>query len=133
MRWVWILAGLGIVYLTATSLASSYVTATITARPMVLVRGDTRVPVWLPQTMAETQPAGTARMSVGTGAILGVRMGYLLPDGGQVSCWHAPFWVRSAASAAVSFRAADCGRRLHSTSGRRAARAVQHTAGGLTN
>ena len=67
MRWVWILAGLGIVYLTATSLASSYVTATITARPMVLVRGDTRVPVWLPQTMAETQPAGTARMSVGNG------------------------------------------------------------------
>ena len=94
MRWVWILAGLGIVYLTATSLASSYVTATITARPMVLVRGDTRVPVWLPQTMAETQPAVTAGMSVGTGAILGVRMGYLLPDGGQVSCWHAPFWVR---------------------------------------
>ncbi len=93
MRWFWILAGLGIVYLAVTSLASTIVIGTMTARPMDLVRGEARISVWLPLTVTEVQPAGTARMGVGTGAILGVRMGYVLPDGSPVSCRHSVFGV----------------------------------------
>ncbi len=92
--WMWVLGGLLIAYLIASNLTATYITATITARPMNLVRGDTRVPVWLPATVDETQPAGTARMAIGTGAFLGLRMSYVLPDGGLASCKHWVLGVR---------------------------------------
>ncbi len=91
--WVWGLASLMPAYLALDTLASSYVTATITARPMDLVRGEERITVWLPQAMSEAQPEGTARMTLGSGAFLGLRMSYLLPDGSMTSCRHSWFWV----------------------------------------
>ncbi len=89
MRWFWIMAGLGLVYMALNNMSSTYVTATIAARPMDLVRGDVRVPVWLPQSVTEQQPEGTARMTIGTGAFLGIRMAYALPGGGLASCRHS--------------------------------------------
>jgi len=40
--------------LAANNLSSTYVTATIAARPMDLVRGDERIAVWLPKAVTET-------------------------------------------------------------------------------
>lgn len=92
--WMWVLAGLLIGYLIVANLTSSYFMTMITARPMDLVRGDQRVSIWLPSSVTEIQPAGTARIGVGTGTLLGLRMSYVLPDGSQASCKQWVFGVR---------------------------------------
>lgn len=87
------LVGLGLIYLALNYLFSTYVTATIAARPMDLVRGDERIAVWLPKAVTETQPEHTARMTAGTGSVLGLRIAYLLPDGSATSCRHSWFGI----------------------------------------
>jgi hypothetical protein len=71
---------------------SAFVTSDVAARPVVaLVRegagGTERIPVWRRERIEEVAPPpDQARFYTAEGVSLGMRMTFLLPDGGKVIC-----------------------------------------------
>lgn len=73
--------------------ASSYALSDLYAHPLFLVRDGQSVPVWLPRSLEETQPAGTARPVGGAAVTFGQTYLFETPDGTRIFCEHKLTWM----------------------------------------
>lgn len=92
-RWlltaVVLLAGLA----TADGAISSLTVEDLYDRPVTLVRGDWRWPVWLPVDSTATQPEGTAKPAGAAAVRFGQTYVFETPNGTRISCEHKLFWM----------------------------------------